>query len=140
MTNQEIFDKVLNHLRQQGHAATVFINGETSCRYRAGDGGMCAVGCLIPDELYTPEIEDNGVFLVERLLRGEICAEKEPDVEMLWSTLQQVGIAADQLPLLRKLQSAHDGNLNNYGIGAWELEMANIADDFDLHYTPATGE
>lgn len=52
-TKQEIFDTVVNHLHQQGKPA---MNGEV-CSYRADDGSMCAVGCLIPDEAYKPVFE-----------------------------------------------------------------------------------
>jgi len=140
MTNQEIYDKVLTHLRRQGRAAVAIEDGEPSCRYRDGLGGMCAVGCLIPDEVYTPEIEGEGVFSVGRLLRGELTAERKPYVKVLWDVLKRVGITEDQLGLLRRLQSAHDEDLNGFGMDDWEAEMSAIADDFDLHYTPATGE
>ena len=56
MTNQEIFDKIHQHLLTQRTAAIK--NG--SCAYRAGPKA-CAVGALIPDSLYTPEIEGASV-------------------------------------------------------------------------------
>jgi hypothetical protein len=54
MTPQEIFNRVVQHLHDQGHAALDF-NGR--CVYRAKDGSMCAVGCLIQD-IYMPEFDD----------------------------------------------------------------------------------
>lgn len=51
MTNQEIFDKVLNHLRQQGKQC----KGAVDCLYRGPDGMKCAVGCLIDDEHFNPQ-------------------------------------------------------------------------------------
>ena len=54
MTGQEIFDSVLAHLRKQGDAS---LNASGKCAYRGEGGTACAVGCLIPDELYDPRIE-----------------------------------------------------------------------------------
>jgi hypothetical protein len=54
MNAQEIFDKVVTHLRTQGKQAK---NTSDDCVYRRPNGLMCAVGCLIPDELYDPALE-----------------------------------------------------------------------------------
>lgn len=56
MTEQEIFDKAAAHLLEQGKRARE--NGR--CCYRASVSGTvlkCAVGALIPDELYDPRLE-----------------------------------------------------------------------------------
>jgi hypothetical protein len=57
MNNQEIFDKVATHLFAQGERAHV----SGSCRYRTEDGLKCAVGCLIPDEMYSDLMEDTSI-------------------------------------------------------------------------------
>ena len=57
MTNQEAFTTVVLHLRKQGRRA----KENSKCRYRAPDGCMCAIGALIPDDQYTPELEGNNV-------------------------------------------------------------------------------
>ncbi len=54
MTNQEIFDKVAAHLIKQGGPAR---DADHECMYRAPNGYMCAVGCLIPDSAYDPVME-----------------------------------------------------------------------------------
>lgn len=56
MTPQQIFDTVATHLFAQGEQA---IDGQGSCVYRSDNGLKCAVGCLIPDESYTTEMEGN---------------------------------------------------------------------------------
>jgi hypothetical protein len=33
------------------------MNGKGHCMYRNPDGLKCAIGCLIPDEVYTPDME-----------------------------------------------------------------------------------
>ncbi len=54
MTPQEIFDRVTEHLLAQGRACKS--QEDSSCFYRMGPL-RCAVGCLIPDERYSPELE-----------------------------------------------------------------------------------
>lgn len=63
MNNQEAFDLMVNHLITQGRAAADD-NGE--CLYRGPEGTKCAVGILIPDDKYTPAMENlNPYQLVE---------------------------------------------------------------------------
>ena len=54
MTNQEIFDKVVTHLITQGERS---ISKLDNCLYKALNGLKCAVGCLIPDEEYSSDME-----------------------------------------------------------------------------------
>ena len=58
MTMQQTFDKVVTHLLTQGRRAS---SAKYGCAYRAGDNLSCAVGCLISDEAYTPELEGSNV-------------------------------------------------------------------------------
>jgi hypothetical protein len=106
MTNQEIFDKVHTHLLTQRTAAIE--NG--SCAYRAGTQ-TCAVGALIPDALYTTEIEgasvatliSQGASVATLISQGDTCPHHQ-----LATTLKQAGFTPDQYPLLRDLQRVHD--------------------------------
>ena len=54
MNDQEIFDKVAAHLIKQGGPAR---DENNDCAYRAPNGRTCAVGCLIPDSAYDPDME-----------------------------------------------------------------------------------
>lgn len=54
MTEQEAFTAALQHLRRQGCQAK---SDALNCAYRTPEGHKCAVGALIPDELYMPEME-----------------------------------------------------------------------------------
>lgn len=56
LDRQETFDRVLDHLRKQGEPA---VNNMGFCRYRTEDGRKCAIGALIPDELYQAGIENH---------------------------------------------------------------------------------
>lgn len=91
MTRQEIFDTVVRHLYSMPHRAML----KGNCAYRSDDGLKCAVGCLIPDEIYDPKME---TFDILRLM-----------VE--WETLPAF-FCSENIGLLIKLQSAHDFTAN----------------------------
>lgn len=59
MDNQEAFDKVVRHLYTMDYPSSqrnVFL-GERICAYRGDDEAKCAIGCLIPDEVYQKGME-----------------------------------------------------------------------------------
>lgn len=59
MDKQEVFDKVARHLLTQNSRALFDPDNELSgCAYRAEGGKSCAVGCLIPDDLYDEKMEN----------------------------------------------------------------------------------
>lgn len=103
MTEQEIFNKVYLHLKKQGcKAGTMTAFKSFNCAYRGPNNTSCAVGCLIPDELYDPEIEGVGVEI------GSLCGmELNYKSEKLRAILTEIGLA-DHLHFLVKLQLAHD--------------------------------
>lgn len=57
MDKQEVFEYVVKHLFVQGKRAS---NDLGVCRYLSNDGLKCAVGCLIPTEIYDPLMEQSG--------------------------------------------------------------------------------
>ena len=59
---KEIFDYVVNHLRQQGTPA---LSRYGQCAYRGINNTMCAVGCLLADDEYVPAFEGMGVKSLE---------------------------------------------------------------------------
>jgi hypothetical protein len=56
--NQIMFTKMVNHLRKQNSKSMTGTESDPICMYRSEDGKMCAVGCLIADEVYTFRLED----------------------------------------------------------------------------------
>lgn len=66
MTPQEIFDKVTVHLLTQNLKSRETPWGG-DCKYRDSRGHKCAVGILIPDELYKPEMEGASYSALRRL-------------------------------------------------------------------------
>ena len=133
MTQQEIFDTVLAHLRKQGKAAA---NIDGDCQYRGVNGTSCAVGCLIPDELYDPLIEGLGLGVI---LKAIVPEYHQDQAQKLLPILDRIKnhIGAEHSLLLHELQEAHDIALFSSGLAAWEEEMRRIARDFGLQYTPA---
>lgn len=59
MNRQEIFDKVFTGLRSQGFERS-FNKRSQRCKYRGDNGMKCAVGHLIPDELYKERWDKGG--------------------------------------------------------------------------------
>ena len=49
---------IRDHLTRQRAVSRSMHEGEVGCRYRGDNGTMCAVGCLIPDELYKVNMEN----------------------------------------------------------------------------------
>lgn len=56
---EALFLKVAKHLITQGKPA--WNPKQEYCAYRAPDGTRCAIGAMIPDALYDPEIEGLGM-------------------------------------------------------------------------------
>jgi hypothetical protein len=92
-SNQEIFDYVVSHLRAQGARS---LNDENECTYRSVDGYSCAVGCLIPDDLYTPSLEGR--------LVNQIREDSTFNLQTKYLGLQSL----DRAALLQRLQRIHD--------------------------------
>lgn len=64
LTPQQALNKIVRHLRKQGRKALAMSRVEgVVCAYRGfskvdDHTTMCAAGCLIPDEHYTPDMEN----------------------------------------------------------------------------------
>jgi hypothetical protein len=58
MTRKEVYDKVMTHLAGMSQPS---VNSDGKCAYRGTGGRMCAVGCLIPDNVYNSGIEGTPV-------------------------------------------------------------------------------
>lgn len=81
---QEVFTKVVTHLRTQGEPARELKSSH--CMYRLGELS-CAVGCLIPDDQYDPSIEGESAESIMHTLSG-IVDVSDDNVCMLLSELQ----------------------------------------------------
>lgn len=121
MTPQETFDKVTRHLLTQ--KAVSELKG-VGCRYRADNGLKCAVGCLIPDDKYSPDIEGTPV--------GPDFFDLEigffpPRALALRTLLTDLGLSG-QGKLLSRLQHVHD----SFDSSDWPDRLRRVAKDFNL--------
>lgn len=114
MTNQEAFDKAVAGLAAQGFTRSVHLGG---CQYRGPNGKKCALGHLIPDELYDPDMEG-----------------KLADHDRMRASLQIIGIDDT---LACSLQDAHDNVYLSGGEYAdvpetMRVMLRRVADKFGL--------
>lgn len=115
---QEVFDIVVNHLFTQGRPA---YDGVQGCMYRAPDGLRCAVGVLIPDDLYDPEFETNSSDkVIHDLFKSGLADWREHE------------------KLLLALQDAHDNSLRTlvgyFNTAALRTQLLKVAAEFSLEY------
>ncbi len=106
MTNQEILDKVANHLLIQNEKA--WDEESLVCRYLDPEGNKCAVGCLIPEEQYSSKLE--GLIASDDEIKNLPCMQ---------------GLDID---FLRDLQLIHD----SYEPDLWRSLLVDLANKFEL--------
>ena len=116
ISNQEVFDKVVQHARQQGGKA-VNEDGRV-CMYRDGLGNKCFAGIFIPDEDYKPEMEGKGV--------GNLLGHY-PGLRPLFKDVSE--------ELMVELQSLHDNYLET---PYFEERVEKIAARHQLTYKEAS--
>lgn len=100
MDHQTTLEKVVRHMFKQGKPAQ---NQFGECVYRGPEGTMCAVGCLIPDDQYRPEMDLSTNLLEEPLGTSVSSVRKRfPDVPFF---AQMTNYDEE---FLSKLQNIHD--------------------------------
>ena len=92
MEPQVIFDRVTKHLLAQNERSQLKDPEglQITCAYRGVDGLMCAVGCLIPDDLYRVEMENKNIAAL-----------------LSFPTMSNL-LGASNIDLLQGLQRIHD--------------------------------
>lgn len=110
MNKQEIFDKVYMELLKQ--KVPSMHNGR--CLYRGPNGTKCAIGHLIPDELYDEIFNRVSLLYLPQKVKNHIGIEEDPD-------------------FFGSLQGAHDVFLN-IGLDYWHNKMKMVAKDFNLQF------
>ena len=105
MNRQEIFTQVATHLLTQKRRSVK--NG--ICQYQGPKGTSCAVGCLIPDEFYDPEIEDVHILYLKNYITLPDFFEEEIDT-------------------LSNLQDIHD----NIHPRSWKKKLSEYASENHL--------
>lgn len=131
LTEQQAFDYVVNFLRKQGVKSLREDINSDMCLYRGIKGRKCALGALMPDEVYDINLEN---LAAEQLV--ELCRSKTRSVygklvidnvdHPFWVWLQE------HAGLMGRLQNAHDC----FSASVWEIKWQEIAYYFKLIYTP----
>jgi len=132
MTKQEIFDKVVAHLRQQGVKCASTEQGEELCAYRGADGTKCAIGALIPDELYDPKVEGASVGALLNVGLPDLRTPESVRIADFLSRLTKWDHDTQCAIFLDGLQRIHDG----WPPIDWEREFGNFAKVWNLNFTP----
>ena len=146
ITNQQAFDAALFGIRAQNYARSGRMHsGDFYCLYRDSAGRRCAIGHIIPDAIYTRDIENTGVA---HLCVGRLTDNTNEDDSYIQASLERAQPVFDFLEaldphLLSALQSAHDDDLDPTGVhcdnpGRFEGRMRDIAAAYGLTYTPTT--
>ena len=95
-----VIERIATHLAKQRAKAE---SGPNKCEYRSRNGNACAVGCLIPDELYTRSLEGS---TIDKIFNGRV---KEHGG--VWSELSRMFENEDEAILvLSHAQRYHDDN------------------------------
>lgn len=115
LSAQDVFDIVATAMLRQNARATA---DGVKCMYRAPDGKRCAIGWLMPDEVYTRSLEFFGVRDIAARLSTE-AGDAGCFARFLYI----------HMPLLRDLQGLHDANLP----AEWPQTLREIARVFRLH-------
>ncbi|NBX18974.1 MAG: hypothetical protein EBR09_16615 [Proteobacteria bacterium] len=114
MNNQEAFEMAVKHLRKQGccsqRVGRFELEGTATCMYRM-NGLKCAIGALIPDEVYQESFEGTGIRILLRT---------EPTINELFKKVNT--------NLLENLQEVHD----NREVKEWEESLEKLAEFYGL--------
>lgn len=114
MKTIEIFEIVEKHMLTQSKKSFLDDDPDRSCAYWGVDGLRCAVGCLITEDAYTPELEGQGVLFDE-------------DVHTALEKSLGIKPSKGLLGLLDDLQSIHDET----PVGSWKAELERMRADVE---------
>ena len=110
LTEQDAFNKIYEWFSDPSHAKSYDAH-QMLCKYRDDHGNKCAIGVLIPDELYDPAMENMSL--------GEV-------VDRLPSVFDDVNMSMN---FLLRVQHAHDDAHDRENV----IEQLQIvADGFQL--------
>ncbi len=135
MNTQETFNKVVRHLLTQNKRSLddSFLTqaekndgAEGACRYRGPNGLQCAIGCLIPEELYERKMEGRvfgGLFEFPGL-------ENYLKPLLVMSQNEDGFFDGNGFSLGSRLQKIHDSTDPRN----WEKRLRETATEFNLEF------
>lgn len=124
MDKQQIFNVVADHLLTQNRRSA---NEIGSCKYRGPDGTKCAVGILIPDDMYKRRMEG-------RDIHGLVAASGDRSSPEVFYEVPDY--FSSEKEFLSTLQSTHD----MARIEKWPAHLKEIALVSSLEVTPLLTE
>lgn len=142
MNHQEIFDKVWDHFIVKRNPPSLaedteaLRSGAVQCLYRGPNGERCAIGLLIPDEVYTPNMEKASIGDLIDSGTSHIPGEERAKLFDLFDGVD--------FEFLADIQNAHDDQLRYlYDPDTFHVRMAEnlrfVAHRWGLtHYTMPT--
>lgn len=122
MKPQEIFEFVITHLANQGSQSN-FEYSPLKCAYRGSNNKRCAVGCLLPNDVYQPGMEGRAV---ENLIES---SKVFPNFH-IW--LEKNAWFLENRGLLMKLQFFHDSYLPWQSVANFKLSVSELANKYQL--------
>ncbi len=117
MTRQEILNKMVAGMDSQGWVKSCLQGNENLCAYRDSEGRKCAVGHLIPDEVYDADMDI--IFNGIEELNEEYCLFNNEDIFFL-----------------EEYQTAHD---NTDSPEEREMEFRELAKTYNLTWPKGDG-
>ena len=111
LTLQGVWDVVTSHLMKQGERCTT---PDGVPQYRNYRGLCCAVGCLIPDNLYKQDFEGKGLSPLLRTCTAEAVFGEPADKPVL--------------QLLGELQFVHDAS----PVAEWPAKLTLLKEKYGL--------
>lgn len=104
LSTKDIYERVKAHLLAQ-RAVSEDENG--SCRLRSSDGRKCAIGSLVADDVYRPEIEGIGISYYQHAKDGTL-------LRALYAS-EVDAYNPEIIELLIELEEVHD----DFGVEQW---------------------
>jgi hypothetical protein len=128
MTTQEAYEQIRSYFSRPDAALAATTTGDT-CFYRQPmpDGSVrkCAVGCLIPDELYDLELDEQNVA---------------GDHAMVWTNELREFFQDVDVDFINEAQAAHDGTASSHGHFAVSAFIARLDKVADRHHLKVVSE
>ncbi len=114
-----LLDRMVTHLCQQRSRCVSYDN---TCSYRGVDGAMCAVGALIPDDLYDADIEGSVLEIFERghYRHQEHCQAVAKHLQELAPEVNE----SDLIDFLEMVQAYHDTTASDTYMPRREFRLA----------------
>lgn len=114
-SNQQVFEIVVKHLFSQGAQSKKFIEevDRDCCVYRGDSGTSCAIGRIIPDEIYDPIMD------IQRFTIWTIISDEFPEILELFKNIG--------CNFLSSLQTLHDTDSAWLSTHAMQLAVIGVA-------------